>query len=338
MKWEESIFPLKKSTQIMQEPEQNLQQEAEETLGIQSPGETKESSPIGLRPREATRETAGQDGQGKFSKIPVLHTLKGDISEYIKTRGVSLSEILAEATKRRRFDEQESPETRRFLFLTGGIIALVAILAIGGWLLFFKEKPTVPGTNLQPPKSLILSDRQETAALKSEERPELIAIIQKSPETPVEPGAVLVIPFLLQTDPKEYIQAVNFFDILGTNLPINLNQSLEGRFTFGIFNNRKQNQPFLILEINSFDLAFSGMLDWEKNMAKDLKEVLQIQNISTASQKFQDKVIKNQNTRILYDASNNPVIMYAILKGKYIAVSKDTDTFEEIIRRFSLSP
>lgn len=163
-------------------------------------------------------------------------------------------------------------------------------------------------------------------------------VIQKSMETSVEPNSVLSVSFLLQTDPKEYIQAVNFFDILEINLPINLNQSLSGRFTFGIFNNQKQNQPFLILEVSSFDLAFSGMLEWEKNMAKNLKEVLQIQNVSIANQKFQDKIIKNQNARILYDASNNPVIIYAILKGKYIAISKDMDTFEEIVNRFPVSP
>jgi len=251
---------------------------------------------------------------------------------------MSLTEILAETAKRRHFDEQESSETRRFFFLTGGIIALVAALIIGGWLLFFREKPAMNETNLQPPKPLIFSNKQEVADLKSEERSELIGAIQKYIETSVEPSSILSVSFLLQTDPKKYIQATNFFNILGINLPINLTQSLEGHFTFGIFNNRKQNQPFLILEISSADLAFSGMLDWEKNMTKNLKEVLQIQNISTSSQKFQDKIIKNQNVRILYDDSNNPIILYAILKGKYIVVSKDIGTFEEIVYRFFISP
>jgi hypothetical protein len=242
---------------------------------------------------------------------------------------------IAAASKRRRLNETES-QSKKILFLTGGIL-LIAGLAAAGWLFFFKEKPAPNETILQPPRPPILSENQQIVNLKSEKRSELIDIIQTAAETNIGPGTILNLPFLLETNgTKEYIQAKKFLSILGINLPINLNQSLEGNFTFGIFNNQKQNEPFLILKISSFDFAFGGTLDWEKNMAGDLKEIMSIKNLPPPNKKFEDKVIKNWDARILYDDSNNPVIAYAFIESRYLVITPDISTFEEIIRRFSL--
>jgi hypothetical protein len=287
---------------------------------------------------ETGREGDPQDnpqGESPKPKISALHTLKGDISEYIKNKGMSFADIAAAASKRRRLGETES-QSKKILFLTG-IILLIAGLAAAGWLFFFKEKPAPNETILQPPRPPILSENQQIIDLKSEKRSELIDAIQTAAETDIGPGTILNFPFLLEANgTKEYIQAKKFFGILGINLPINLNQSLEDSFTFGVFNNQIQNEPFLILKINSFDFAFSGVLDWEKNMAGDLKEIMSIENIPPPNKKFEDKVIKNWDARILYDDSNNAVIGYAFVKSQYLVITADISTLEEIIRRFSL--
>jgi hypothetical protein len=317
----------------MPEQEQNLQQKAGEILGTQDPDVKTEGiiQETAAGQGSATRQDKSQ-GEPTRTKIPSLRTLKGDISEYMKSRTVSLVDIAAEASKQRRFDETEN-QSKKFLVLTSVIILLVAGLGIGGWLVFLKES-AAPETTFQPPKSLILSEKQEIITLKSESRSELISLIQKTIETPISPNSILNIPVLLETkDKKEFLQAKNFFSILGIKPPANLVQSLEGPFMLGIF---YQKQNFLILKIKSFDLALSGMRDWEKNIAQDLKEIFQIQNVSPINQKFQDKIIKNRDARILYDVSGNPILVYAFVGKNYLVIAPDSDTLEEIFRRFTI--
>jgi len=252
----------------------------------------------------------------------------------MKTKDLSLVDIAAEASKRRRFDEEPFQE-KRSLLLLGGFILLIAGLAIGGWLIFFKGKTSSQETVLQPPKSPVFSEKQEIIGLKSERRSELIFLVREKLNSPVAVNSVLNIPIYLETEKeKTFIQGLKLFQLLEINPPADFVQSLEGSFALGVFN-LKKNTPFLIFKIRSFDLAFNGALNWEKNMAKDLKEILLIQNIPQASQKFQDKIVKNHDSRVLYNASSSPVIIYSFAGKDYFITTTDIDTLEEIFNRLS---
>lgn len=304
-----------------QDPQQNMK----EISGAKEPA--------GIATEEAGQGEFRDKSQNEKAKIPVLRTFQGDISEYIKDKAISMTEIAAEASKQRRFDGSEN-SSRRFFVLIGGIILLAAGLVAAGWLIFFKESLISSEPVFQPSKSLIFSEKQKIAVLKSENRSELIDVIQQNSEESIASGTIIDTPFLLETkEKKEFLRARSFFDILGIALPANLGQSLEGAFTFGFF----YQQKFLILKINSFDLAFSGALSWERNMVQDLKDIFQIEDISAMNQKFQDRIIKNHDARVLYDTSDNIIIVYTFIERQYFAIATDINTLEEIIYRFSAS-
>ncbi len=333
MKWEELISLLKPLTQIMPEQKQN---QPAQTAGpdIRLTQETN-STPAAAEEKASAAPVSDKEAPAEEKKIPVIRTLKGDISAYIKAKDLSLVDIVAEAQKRRRFEE-EPIKSKNFLLLTG-IVFLVVGLAISGWFVFLKEKPGAEKPSSQAPKPLIFSDKQEIATLTLESRPQTINAIQRLLKSPILLNTVLDIPVLIETkEIKEFVPAQKFFNLLGISPPVNLIQSLEGSFTLGVFYFKK-NGPFLIFKIRSFDLAFSGMLNWESDLSQDLKEILLLQSLPALGAKFQDKTIKNHDVRILYDPSNNPILIYGFIGKQYLIVASDIDTLEEIFRRFSMA-
>ncbi len=245
---------------------------------------------------------------------------------------MSLEDIAAEALKRHRTEESKI-QTKKFLILIGGGILLLAGLAVGGYLFFSEKEILVQENFLQPPKSLILSEKQQVIILKTEDGPELKDSIAKIMESSVAENTILDIPVYLQTEnKKEFINAQKFFQILEINPPGNFTQSLDGGFMLGIFNSGK-NSTFLIFKIRSFDLAFSGALSWEKSMAESLKDAIFVKSQISGPKKFMDKIVKNHDVRVLYDAANSPLLAYAFIARDYFIITTDFVSLEEIFKR-----
>ncbi len=259
---------------------------------------------------------------------------------------MSLIDVAAEISKHRRFDE-ETTQTKKTLLLAAGIFLFVAGLGIGTWLVLKESQPGQTGSVLKTPKSLIFSDKQKIITLKSESRSELTSLIQQALDSLIDLNTILDLPISLEIpkdeptgqakEKKEFLTAQRFLEILGITPPANLTQSLDGPFTLGVFY-LKKNSPFLIFQIRSFDLGKSGALSWEKNIARDLKEIMRVPTLPPETRHFQDKLIKNRDVRVLYDDADNPALIYAFFGKNYLIIASDSDTFEEIIRRFNISP
>ncbi len=284
---------------------------------------------------EANAPTAeGQAAVSNKPRIPALHTLKGDVTEYIKERDISLTEIAAQGA-RQRYSNEESGRSKRFFVLAAIFVLFVAGLGFGGWYVFLREKPASEETAFRTPKPIIVSEKQEIITLKSEKRSELVGSMQQKLDSLIALNTVLDIPIFLETpDKKEFLKTGSFFNILEITPPANVTQALEGSFGLGVYY-LKKNVPFLVLKIRSFELAAAGMFEWEKKLSSDLAPVLLIKNKAAIGKKFQDGMLKNHDVRILYDASNNPIIAYTFINAGYLLITTDSDTIEEIFRRFS---
>src|SRR3990167_4080371 len=87
--------------------------------------EIRETAIIAPETREAEVKKIAKP---ESSAVGGLHTLKGDISTYIKEKDISLTEIAAEMTKRRRL-EKENAEPKKIFLLAGGTLLIIAGLA-----------------------------------------------------------------------------------------------------------------------------------------------------------------------------------------------------------------
>lgn len=146
------------------------------------------------------------------------------------------------------------------------------------------------------------------------------------------------------------LSTAEFLSILTPTAPGRFTRSLEPEFTFG-FHNREKNEPFMVLKTSFFENAFAGVLEWETLMSADLAPLFgpPIDAISSRTQvgnseivtaeadnsPFVDLVVRNKDTRVLFDENENIVLLYSFVDRETLIVTTNTDTFLEIFGRMS---
>ncbi len=143
-------------------------------------------------------------------------------------------------------------------------------------------------------------------------------------------------------------------------------RSLDDDYAFGLFSDKEKTfEPYILLRINSYDLAFAGILEWEPYMPGDLKGIFarerllatstvatatttasstattSVQNQqkiaptvatvrSTVENKFFDQVIKNIDTRMYVDENANMTLVYGFINKEYLLITGGPDSFIDI--------
>ena len=94
---------------------------------------------------------------------------------------------------------------------------------------------------------------------------------------------------------------------------------------------------FLIIQVDSYENALSGMLAWERKLLDDFYPTFGI-DISGANQalfekKFEDIVFKNRDGRVLKNSVGETVLMYLFINDKTVIITRSTKVLEEILAR-----
>lgn len=110
-----------------------------------------------------------------------------------------------------------------------------------------------------------------------------------------------------------------------------------GAFTRSVTNvsfGSLDNRPFIILRVNNFDNAFSGMLAWEQTMSSDLAplfgpavaESLDAQARTSSQTRgafFKDVVANNLSSRVLVNERGEDRILYTFLDRQTVVITTD---------------
>lgn len=150
----------------------------------------------------------------------------------------------------------------------------------------------------------------------------------------------------LDVDIKKFLEKIRYSG------PDSLIRSFGDDYIFGLFTDRtKTFEPYLLVRVNSYDLAFAGILEWEPYMPGDLgaifvkeKFVAPTATSTTASttatttsikpssmeKKFTDQVVKNIDVRIYKDENLNLTIVYGFINKEYLLIAGGEDSFINI--------
>lgn len=281
------------------------------------------------------------------STIKSLRTFRGDIEESVasgKTTPISIA--TAEANVRKKLSIGtivNSPKTKSRLIVAAS--ALFILLGIGalayGLSLLGKDSPTTPGT----PTLLIRTEQVVSLDTTGREADEIKNILIDGRE-----GAqgqlntmIAIIPTVTSltsegTRETMPLSSSQFFSALELNAPGALVRSFGNDFLFAIhiFDG---NQPFLILDVDSYEAAFSGMLSWEEVIVQDLGPVLRKESelsVGTgafAKVLFEDAVVKNVDARVLKNQDGKTILLYAFPQRNLLIIATNPETFGEILAR-----
>ena len=84
------------------------------------------------------------------------------------------------------------------------------------------------------------------------------------------------------------------------------------------------NDTFLLMRVDSYENAFAGMLDWEKNLKEDLLPLFQPEELIATIPNdavFHDVTIKNKDARALTDAGGKSVLIYSFYNQNLLIIT-----------------
>lgn len=206
-------------------------------------------------------------------KLPSLRTYQGDMAEFIKEKNESVISIAVKEKERKEEGEKSDfilPQKRvssgegfkmnfvtlslSILLIAGGVIASLYIFG------YVKKEPpakVVIETEIIPYNNLITLANLTGKNFGTE-------LVKLSP------GNGVSILKISDTGGLVLQKTQDFLSFLGISLPSTLGRALKNEYAVGIISQNNQTSYFLVISVNDFGRAFSGMLDWEENMPKDL--------------------------------------------------------------------
>jgi|SRR3989344_3105981 len=284
-----------------------------------------------------------------------LRTLQGDVEEGVskgKTTVVSVAtaESYARKTKTIAGDIVSSIKSEKTKKIASYILLFILLVGGSGGLYYAylikqnapvkieREEPLVFAEQILPIDTTNLSSN-EIKNIFEEELSKISAPIGSI----VEIRPIKTIPLPENKTERKTLTTGEFFQSFKLNPPPRLIRSFEPKFMLGVQVSGK-NQPFLLFKTTSYEIAFSDMLEWEKNIEKDTDWLFQTRNdsiknsTSSPSSKvliFKDVVFKNIDVRELKNEDGETLLIYAFPTKNILIISNNPKTLEEVSGRLT---
>lgn len=278
------------------------------------------------------------------SPKPIVRTYQSDVAAALKEKKGSIIGIAAAEERRRQeqggvFTPDAEAARKKKRLLVVAISLVVLGIGVFGFLFFAqKQKAATPaGTATLVAPSIIFVNTQKELSIGGKDRAALIAATAKEiKEANIRLDFIEQL-FFTKTEGtiKTIVSVGDFFALASEHIPPTLLRSFEGDYLFGIhaFNG---NTPFLMVRLNSFENAFSGMLKWEKFMPDDILPLFgKVDVLKTLPQTghFGDYLFMNQDMRVLRNQMGDIVLLYAFPDRDTLVITTDQDTFKEAVDR-----
>lgn len=297
--------------------------------------------------RPVIKEENSEHARSKGSaKAPTVRTFRTDVQELIQEKGTTKTQIIiAEEARRERrgesrlLQEEDDSHFGRIIFLLTLILAFV--LGIGAYVLL-GTKTSFPFTSQKPTEEVkpITTDVAHVLISDSPREQILADLSIAFGKTSLPQGGTREISFDIKGSNGGTRRATTAELMSALSLqppPDGLLRSLSDTPYYGIYSKDKLT-GYLQISSRSYPNTFSGMLEWEPKMFKDLTPVLDPwynrKNIDSLSDReFKDERIGTIDARVLRDQEGNTVIAYAFANKQTLIISDSTDTLLTLVTK-----
>lgn len=314
-----------------------------------------------LPPKPAPLATPKKDE----ATVQALETYQGDIEKLVQDKNMSVVSIAAAEAGRRETAAPPAktslqdlrPRIIKSIMVVAGVLLLIA----AGAAIIYVTKPApavnistastpTPFINVDSTLAFIVPPGVKRGAAMN-------ALQAQRQNISLSLGLIARLYLALSLDPTTQkltpLSAEQLLTILAPNAPASLLRAVEGKpYILGI-HSVTGNQPFVILQTDSYEQAFSGMLQWEQYMAQDLSPFfsnpphvyINEENGTSTSQEpvfvrtgFVDRIVENQDTRALEDSRNTILLLWSFVNRNTLVITTNESTLREIVGRLKNAP
>ncbi len=214
--------------------------------------------------------------------VAPLQTFQGDIASAVGDKGVSVVSIAAAEANRRgtqpvsqdaQLSDTPAPHTFRSIMFT--ILGLILIGGASGVLIYaIISNAPLPAQEAGSAPFIAIDGTGNIpvpADIQGKTLMQQLTSAKNSVSLSVGLVAQLYIEETATTSDKTatFMNAQRLLTLLAPDIPETLLRDISPVYLLGVHSSAV-NQPFLILKVDSYELAYAGMLSWEKTMKQDL--------------------------------------------------------------------
>ncbi len=272
------------------------------------------------------------DAEG-YPIIEQVHTYREDLADIVSKDKLSLSRIaMMQGTANKGLAQDNTPPKKRANILLIISIALVVMgIGIAGAVFMLAvERNTIeaPSQNiLQNSRYIIFAESNEIINLPGSTKTEIGAEIAGFTENFREEQSVKeIIP---KAESGERAPLYDLFTTTNARMPEALPRAIADRFFLGLYSLRGVTYPFLLYYVDSYDIAYPSMLEWEGFMPDDMSFLFpKPPRVGTTTQSFifKDRVIANNDARSYEDSEGRSAFFYMFLDDNTILMARSADT------------
>ncbi|HVZ75999.1 MAG TPA: hypothetical protein VG934_01870 [Candidatus Paceibacterota bacterium] len=297
-----------------------------------------------------------------------IETYQGDIENLVANKNVSVVSIAAAEAARRGSNQEPAPASAPIDWgslgkRAGMVIAGMVLIMVAGAAVWYVLRPA-PSVQIAAPEDSPFIEVDDTKVLSipggSIDHSDFIqALTQQRDNVQVSLG--LIERFILATasttagGQQAYtpLSATDVLSLLSPDVPSSLLRSIDPtQYLLGV-HAYDGNQALLIFKATSYEGAYAGMLEWEKDMRADLSPLfLRMPPVaintdtgsSTASSTpeetpsvtttgFVDMVLENHDVRAITDSAGNILMLWSALDRQTFVITTNEATLREVISR-----
>lgn len=301
------------------------------------------------------------------SIVQPIETYQRDIEGVIQDKNVSvLSIATAEAERRGAQGSAEpisNPRPTSSTIKTVGLYALGFILLAGasGALAYILARPTSVNTPQAIATPFIgVDDTKDITISADTSRQSLMASLTAAKDaTALSLGLVgrllVTVASTTPTGPLlSPIDSQSFFTLMAPNMPPELLRTIRPTYLLGVHVYRN-NEPFLILSVDSYEQAYAGMIAWEPSIKQDLTPLFNTiapthipeQGLASTTPNpanqfiqtgFVDSIVENHDARVIQNSTGDITLLWTFLDRNTLVITTDVTAVREIISRIKQAP
>lgn len=282
-----------------------------------------------------------------------LHTYAGDFSSQVNTANASSFSVFAAQADAPRSTTTVVTTTKR----TGGLTyaLITATLFVGGSLIlffayrYFAGNQPVPIVVNKTPATLIAPDDSTTIAGSGVT---LMNALAAAANAPITLGNVRAVYLAVGTTTESGGALLAAMQLPAPDI---LLRNVKADSTVGIVHAGDETRAFFVLDADSYERAFAGMLAWEPTMANDLVTLYPpypaalVTGTTTATSTpppvltpvmipgFKDEVVSSHDVRAYKDGTGRTVLLYGFADQNTLIIARDEQAFTLLLARLSAS-
>ena len=268
-----------------------------------------------------------------------LRTYSSDMAKALKQNQGSVIKIaMAEQARKNQVAEVpvETKKKRTWIILIV-LSVLLGFSALGVAWYFGSPR----GVTVEKPASLqdsmIFVEKEKVFSLSGGRSTILLNLKQAQKEMESNPGQMMNVYGVVND--QSGTRKAKFSDVataLGMETSKSFSVDTVKDFMLGIDSTEIRSSYFMIIESDSFDSLFGGMIAWEKTILRDTYDIFDISTVEAEANfttKWNDKVIKNKDMRILYGESGETVLLYGYAENDIVILTDNQETFDRVLGR-----